>query len=152
MSPRQPRRIIDSSDDESLPETWEEMQRNIEPVSPASEQQEAVHRIWLSDPPRVITIEDDDSPQEPPLGDEAPFEVLLSMVDDAPAPPAEPEPAPRPPEPEPAPRPPELAPAPAPEPEPVHNRSESPQPGPSGIHDDEKYGRIEYGGSISQTN
>ena len=81
----------------------------------------------------MITIEDDDSPQEPPLGDEAPFEVLLSMVDDAPAPPAEPEPAPRPPEP--APRPPELAPA--PEPEPVHNRSESPQPGPSGIHDDE---------------
>ena len=110
----------------------------------------------------MITIEDDDSPQEPPLGDEAPFEVLVSMVDDAPAPPAEPEPAPRPPEPEPAPRPPEPEPAPrppepepaprppepepaprppelapAPEPEPVHNRSESPQPGPSGIHDDE---------------
>ena len=104
MSPRQPRRIVES-DDESLPETWEEMRRNCEPVSPASEQQqETVHRI---DHPRVITIEDDDDElsQQAPLGDEPPFEVLISMMDDAP-----PEPAP----------------------EPVNNRPESPQPGPSG--------------------
>ena len=114
MSPRQPRRIIDSSDDESLPETWEEMQRNIEPVSPAGPQQQ-----------QVITI--DDTPQQAPLGGEPPFEVILSMTEDTPAPPPElaPEPEPRPPEPEPAPEP-ALDPEPAPE---------SPQPGPSGIEE-----------------
>ena len=126
MSPRQPRRIVES-DDESLPDTWEEMRRSYELVSPAGseQQQEAVHRIRLSDPPRVITIEDDDNdiPQEAPLGDEPPFEVLISMMDDAPAPP--PQPAPEP--------------VPEPEPEPA---TESPQPGPSCIQesdDNDKY-------------
>ena len=82
MSPRQARRIVESSDEESLPETWEEMQRNIEPVSPAAPEQR-----------QVITIDDDDNtPQQTPLGGEPPFEVLLSMMADAPVPPQEPAP------------------------------------------------------------
>ena len=37
MSPRRhARRIVESDDNESLPDTWEEMQRNIKPVSPAA--------------------------------------------------------------------------------------------------------------------
>jgi len=132
MSPRrQQRGIVESLDDESLPETWEEMQRNIEPVSPAAPEQR-----------QVITIDDDDGPQEAPLGDEPPFEVLLSMMADAPVPPQEPapesrppEPESQPPEPEPESRPPEPESEPAPEPAP-----ESPQPGPSGLQEPDDTG------------
>jgi len=131
MSPRrQQRGIVESLDDESLPETWEEMQRNIEPVSPAAPEQR-----------QVITIDDDDGPQEAPLGDEPPFEVLLSMMADAPVPPQEPAPESRPPEPEPESRPPESEPAPAPEPEPAPEPApESPQPGPSGLQEPDDTG------------
>ena len=90
MSPRRQaaRRIVESSDDESLPETWEEMQRNIEPVSPA---------VAPEQRQEVITIEDDAAP-------EPSFEVILSMSEPAPPEPAPPEPAPQEPAPqEPAP-------------------------------------------------
>ena len=130
MSPRRPARRIVESDDESLPETWEEMQRNIEPVSPAAPEQR-----------QVITIEDDDTPQQAPLGGEPSFQVILSMTESTP------EPAPEPaqdPAPEPAQvPPPESAPVPPPEPVPESrppepapvDRPESPQPGPSGIEE-----------------
>ena len=45
--------------------TWEEMRRNLEPVSPAP-----------SEEPEVITIEDTPNP----LGDEAPFEVVEYLI------------------------------------------------------------------------
>jgi len=65
------------------------------------------------------------------LGDEPPFEVLLSMMADAPVPPQEPAPESRPPEPESQPPEPEPAPEPAPE---------SPQPGPSGLQEPDDTG------------
>ena len=58
MSPRRHQRRIVESDDESLPETWEEMQRTLEPVSPAAPEQR-------QEPPRAITIDDD---EDTPLG------------------------------------------------------------------------------------
>ena len=135
MSPRRQaaRRIVESSDDESLPETWEEMQRNIEPVSPA---------VAPEQRQEVITIEDDAAP-------EPSFEVILSMSEPAPPEPAPPEPAPpepAPPEPAPPePAPPEPAPPePAPpEPAPQEPAPDSPQPGPSGIQEINDDGTID---------
>ena len=123
MSPRrQPTQIVESDDDESLPETWEEMQRNIEPVSPAAAPEQR----------QVITIEDDDVPQQTQLGGESSFKVLLSMMTEStPQEPAPQEPAPQ----EPAPQ----EPAP-PEPQEPQDRPESPQPGPSGRQESDESG------------
>ena len=132
MSPRRQvssRRIVESSDEESLPETWEEMQRHVEPVSPAVAPEQR----------QVITIDDDDdTPQQSQVGVEPSFEVLLSMTEDVPAPPPT-ESAPQPQEPEP-PQDPRRSPQPQEpvqpqDPRPPEPAPDSPQPGPSGIQE-----------------
>ena len=110
----------DSESDEEFPNAWEELRRRLEPVSPAAEESR-----------EVIEIVDD------PLGDEPPFEVLISYAaaeepesqEPEPAPAPAPAPAPEPEEPEPE----ESAPE---EPAPEQPAPEEPQPGPSGIQDD----------------
>ena len=120
MSPRrQPRRIVESDDNESLPDTWEEMQRTLEPMSPAAAPEQ----------PQVITIDDDEQAAPEPS-----FEVLLSMTESVPQEPA-PESAPEPAQ-EPAPES-----EPAPPQEPAQERPESPQPGPSGIQEPDDSGQ-----------